>query len=236
MSWARLTSDRRLRLAIHKRREEARVGALVAKRTLFLSSQGAKDLDRTQVLVSRSEGRSVSQSEAAEHALRRFLKRADLLEGEPGQRRAGAMPPRHDGSKHPRAVPAEVRRALMAEHGDVCAIGLCENEIWLENAHHVPHALGGGNEFADQDRLCSRHHKMKDHGEITWVPAEAGGRSGHYRTREGLILGLKPIAGPGEDPPEKPPDRVQERAPTVRASRPNRSRLRPVRRPCVSGA
>ncbi len=190
IEWARVRSDRDLRRAIRKREADVRSGERTKTRTIHLTAQGADDLERTQTLVSRKLGRFATQSEAAEFAFRDFVSRHDLLEQEGRARRAGPMPARGDGSKNPRYVPAEVRRGLMARHDDACAIRGCTHRIWLENSHHTAHAAGGGNELVDQDRLCGTHHRMKDHGEIVWVPPHAGAR-GHYRTREGAILRLR---------------------------------------------
>lgn len=221
--WAKALPERRLRQIVHQRREELRIGHRPAVRTLHLSQQGATDLDRTQVLASRTADRVLSHSEAAEHAFRFYVEKKDVLERAAGKRRLRPMPPRTDGSKNPRGLPAEVTRSLMEEHGDVCAIEFCQNRIFLENSHHTPHALGGGNEVKDQKRTCSPHHKMEDRGEIRWVPNAREPGGGHYVTLEGDILRLKRV--------EKPPgasgnpsegvggDRVEERTPTLIASR-----------------
>ena len=229
LTWARVRSDRELRRVVHRRKEEVRTQRQTVARTVHLTSGGADDLDRTRVLVSRKQRRAVSASEAVEHALRYFVTRHDLAAQKGRKRRRSPMPARRDGLRHARYVPAEVRRALMREHGDTCAIEFCEHRIWLENAHHQPHALGGGNELVDQHRLCSVHHRMKDHGEIVWVPdapasregpASCEGpapregpasREGHDRTREGARLQLKarePTDGGGRmdsGPPESGP-------------------------------
>jgi hypothetical protein len=220
LAWARVRPDRDLRRYVHRRREEARVGGQTVARTLHLSSRGADDLDRTQVLVSRTERRAVSLSEAAERAFRHFVEKQDLLEKRPRRRRMAPMHARPDGSRLSRAVANEVRRALMAKHGDACAIRHCENRIWLENAHHVPHARGGGNELPDQDRLCTLHHRMKDHGEIRWVPDATWPGGGRYETAEGVALPLKPVESNGEaSKGPGPPDRVRERGPPLVPSR-----------------
>jgi len=231
LEWARLLPDFELRKTVNRRKAEVRTDAPIHTRTLHFTNRGAEDLDRTQVLLTRSKKGSVTQSEAAEKALRYFVEKHDLLEKTPGKRRLPLMPPRTDGSKNPRSVPAEVRRALMAEHGDVCAIEFCEHRIWLENAHHLAHALGGGNELADQDHICTGHHGMKDSGQIVWVPDSREPGGGYYRSREGAILHLKPPVAPRATPREPPreslggssggdpPDRVQEGSLPLIASR-----------------
>ena len=213
LAWALTRSDPQLRRTVHRRREEVRTDAPTVARTVYLSSRGVEDLERTQTLVSRKEDRLVSVTEAVEHALRSYVEQHDLLEKKARARRSAPMRLRDDGRRNSRYVPAEVRRELMARHNDVCAIEFCEHRIWLENAHHVAHAAGGGNEVADQDRLCSPHHRMKDHGEIIWIPDAGGSGRGHYRTREGDTLRLKPPAG------RDPSGEVRERAPSLRASR-----------------
>jgi hypothetical protein len=231
LSWARLLPDRELRRILERCKAKGQSGADPVQRTLQLTRQGAADLDRTQVLVSRREKRAVSASEAAARAFRFFVEKHDILEKPPRGRRLPPMPPTQDGSKNPRSVPAEVLRALMAKYDDVCAIGLCDHRIWLENAHHLSHALGGGNEIQHQDRICSGHHAMKDHGEIRWVkdPGAIGG--GYYLTREGKIRSLKPpkTGSPGVEPPSDGADRVRERGARMQASR------RPVDRGHVPG-
>ena len=215
LEWAALRPDRDLRATVRERREETRIGQKPNRRTLYLSKQGADDLDRTQVLCCRKEGRMVTGSEAAERAFREFVKNHDLMEQTPRKRRTPVTSLRTDGGKNPRYVAAEVRRALMKRYGDVCCIDKCENRIWLENAHQTPHSHGAGNECDDQDRLCVMHHRMKDSGELVWVhdPNEPAG--GYYKTPEGRVVRLKPL------PPRPPggfPDAVRERAPPLIAS------------------
>ena len=236
--WAKALPERRLRQIVHQRREELRIGSRPAVRILHLNQQGAEDLDRTQVLASRTADRNLSHSEAAEHAFRFYVEKKDVLEKAAGKRRLPGMPPRTDGSRNPRGLAAEVTRTLMEKHGDVCAIEFCQNRIFLENSHHTPHALGGGNEVEDQERICSPHHGMEDNGRIRWVADKSEPGGGHYVTREGKILRLKPVVKPIAKPPgpdapseapndvprEDPPDQVrddqvQERAPALIASR-----------------
>jgi hypothetical protein len=218
LTWARERPDREIRREVHRCREEARVGQQTVPRTLHFSSQGSSDLDRAQTLLARRKRRTVSQSEAVQDTLREFVSRHDPLEQKAGTRRAPPMPARDDGGRHPRSVPAEVRRALMAKHGDRCAIALCDHRVWLENSHHHPHALGGGNEIADQDRLCARHHAMKDHGEITWVPDASYPGGGYYRTREGKILRIAVPSRAGDKPRVARPARAEGEGPTQTAS------------------
>ena len=211
LAWGRTRPEREIRSEVHRRREEVRVGAQTVARTVHLSSHGVADLERTQALLARSKNRVVTQSEAVEHTLRDFVARTDPLETKPGTRRAPAMPARQDGTRHPRYVPAEVRRALMQAHGDTCAIEGCDHRIWLQNAHKHPHALGGGNERPDQVRICDGHHAMWDHGEMNWVADEADPNGGYFRTQGGRILRLRrPVQEPD------PPDRVEEGGPCLR--------------------
>ncbi|MDA1193633.1 MAG: hypothetical protein O2894_00450, partial [Planctomycetota bacterium] len=219
LAWAAVRPEREIRDAVMRRKEEVRAQAVIVSRTLHLTRQGARDLERTRVLVSRSERRPLSMSEAAACAFREFVARHDSLERSAGSRRLPAMPRRADGQRHPRAIPAEVKRQLMRTYGDVCAIEGCDHDIWLENAHHVPHALGGGNELEDQQRICAVHHRMKDHGELRWVPLGGPDTSqGHYLTPEGRIVRLRPADG------------VRERAPPLAVSRARRRRPKPRQR------
>ena len=217
LAWARLRTDNELRRYVLRRREEARVGSATMPRTIHFSSRGAADLERTQTLLSRKARRVVGASEAVQKTVRSWLERHDPLEAKPGTRRLPPMPPRDDGGRHPRSIPAEVRHALMAKYGDSCAIEHCEHKIWLENAHHLAHALGGGNEIADQDRICTGHHAMKDHGEILWIVDASYPGGGYYRTLEGAILRLK--APRAYAPGTGPPSVVGEHTPPLVASR-----------------
>ncbi len=222
LKWALLRSDVDLRRYMRRHRREVEAGQRTTRETVHLTPQGAHDLDRTQVLESRKQRRAVSRSEAVEVALRAFVVQNDLLEKAPGTRRLPAMPERADGTRNSRTIPAEVARALMQRHGDVCAIDCCDNRIWLDNSHHTAHAAGGGNELEDQHRLCKRHHRMKDHREIRWVPDDRCTSGGHYETQDGIVLPLKAVdLAPGADPPGAssiPPDMLRERAPPYNAT------------------
>lgn len=192
LRWASLNPDATLRRTVLKRRREVEADEPVAPRLLHLTAQGALDLDRARTLETRRQGRVVSHSAAAEVALREYVLAHDDLEKKTAARRLPPMPQRHDGGRHPRSVPAAVRRELAKRHDDVCAIAYCENKIWLENSHHVPLSEGGGNEIDDQDRICRRHHRLKDHGEIRFVRDDGEPGGGHYVARDGQILPLKP--------------------------------------------
>jgi hypothetical protein len=237
LAWAAVRTDRELRRAVHRRREEARTGEQTVARTFHFTSQGVDDLDRAQELTARKKHRAVSQSEAVQTALREYVEKHDDLERKPGTRRMPHMPPRDDGGRHPRGIPAEVKRELMRRYGDQCAIEGCPHRLFLENSHHLAHALGGGNELADQDRICSVHHKMKDHGQITWVPDAAYPGGGYYRGSDGRIIPLRvprenpresgpprsgsPRSGPRAAPPDPsaPSDQVRESLSRLRPSR-----------------
>jgi hypothetical protein len=189
--WARVETDREIFRTVRRLREEVRVGGGATSRTLYLSAQGVEDLERARTLLARRMSRAVSDSEATEHTLRDWVSRNDDLETRGRERRTAAMPERGDGTRNTRYVPAEVRRALMGLHGDRCAIQGCPHQIWLQNAHKTPHALGGGNELRDQIRLCIVHHTMWDHGELRWIEDAAWPCGGYFETPEGRILRLK---------------------------------------------
>lgn len=245
LEWAMLRTDKELRGAIHRKREEVRTGEQTVSRTFHFTSQGVSDLDRAQELATRTARRPVSQSETVETALREYVEEHDDLEKKPGTRRMPHMPARDDGGRHPRTIPAEVRRELMRRYGDQCAIEYCPHHLFLENSHHLAHALGGGNELSDQDRICTVHHKMKDHGQITWVADAAYPGGGYYRAPDGYILRLReprtnpnetgppPGRSAGSDPPGHPPGHPPEHPPKPPGPadqvRESHSRLRPSR-------
>jgi len=59
-----------------------------------------------------------------------------------------------------------MRRALMRRHDDRCPIPGCANQIFLEDAHVIPHRDTACREAFNFHRLCSRHHRMFDQGLI----------------------------------------------------------------------
>jgi hypothetical protein len=226
LNWLKDRTEREVRSTLHKLREELRVGAQTEARTIYLSSGGVGDLERTQTLLGRRKERVVSQSEAVQHTLRDWLSRNDPLETKPGTRRTPPMHARSDGTRNPRGLPAEVERALMSMHGDRCAIEGCDHHIWLQNAHKTPHALGGGNEREDLIRLCVIHHAMWDHGEMRWVADDSYPCGGYFETLGGRILRLRQPLLPDadarpvtDDAPPEAGDRVKESTPRLVPSR-----------------
>ncbi len=161
-------------------REEARTHERPATVTLHLTRQGLRDLDRARDLVSgRSGGVRASPSEAAEVALAEFVKRrcpegrarrAETRVAAPATPPASSETGSSSGSeasrRRGRRIPARERHAVVARHGDVCAVDGCEQRTALQFAHRTPFCDGGANVASNLLLLCRHHHRTIDSGRV----------------------------------------------------------------------
>jgi hypothetical protein len=198
--------------AVSARKEEERIQDKPVQRTLFLSRKGAADLDRTSQLVSRRNGRFVSNSAAAEVALDEFVERHDperkadrrRKRRRPKQRREQAgesaqvesapapessqasAPTPGTATTRSRHLPASERHAIIERRGDRCWVDGCGERSFLDFAHHEPFRLGGPNTRRNCARYCKRHHRQLDSG--AWKVRQ-GARGPILVDRAGIRVG-----------------------------------------------
>jgi hypothetical protein len=152
-------STRQLHRDYVQRRDEKTAGEAVYTVIAHLTPAAVDDLARCRVLVSRSLKRAASNGQTIAVIAQEYRRRHDVLLASPGKRR---VPPTSGVAG--RYVPAEVDREVRARSGDGCGFPLCDNEIWVDRAHHAPHRKGGDREAANLVLLCKRHHKLFDFG------------------------------------------------------------------------
>ena len=97
-----------------------------------------------------------------------------------------------DPANRGRAVPAEVKRAVLARNGDRCAVPGCPNEIFLDYAHLRPHAAGGDREAGNLLLACRMHHVQLDRG-ILKVRGTA--EAPVFVNLKGAVIGSGPVVG-----------------------------------------
>jgi hypothetical protein len=191
--WAETEDARTLRRRIDRRREEVRLGEVPAVAlTVFVSPRGRDDFARARTLASRKARRRLTEGETLEAVADHYLASFD-----PSRRRPGTRRSPHTSMVPGRYVPASVRRTLGERNGDRCAIPLCGHEVFLENAHVVPHAHGGDREAENLVRLCRRHHRMFDEGSLRMLGPPDRPR---FVACDGRDLGVRQGAGPPEAP------------------------------------
>jgi hypothetical protein len=74
-----------------------------------------------------------------------------------------------------RAIPADVRREVLSRSADRCEVPGCPHDTFLEYAHILAHASGGGRDAPNLLRLCHAHHVQFDAGYLVfcgWRPDE----------------------------------------------------------------
>jgi hypothetical protein len=162
VGWAETESERTFRRRVNRRVEEVRLGEQAAVAlTFFVSKKGRDDFARARAIASRKADRLLTDGETLERVVDHFLATFD-----PRRRREASRRLPHTAGVRGRYVPAQVQREVAARDDDRCAVPFCDHDIFLQNAHVVPHAEGGDREARNLLRLCSRHHRMFDLGQL----------------------------------------------------------------------
>ena len=178
--WARLARELtapELKFRVNKRLAERATGGPVLPLKAWLSPTGAELFVRCRELTVRQERRPLTEGETIEIVCRDFVVRHDPVEAAKRALAAGrvadAEKPAVRGrpGQPRRAMPAAERHALVLRDGDRCAIEGCDERVFLENAHRVPHRAGGPAVAANEDRICYGHHRAKDAGKLKAVGA-----------------------------------------------------------------
>ena len=176
--WARLARELtfpELKSQVNKRLAERATGGPVLPLKAWLSPTGAELFVRCRELTVRQERRALTEGETIEIVCRDYVLRHDPVEAAKRALAAGRVA---DASKPAvrgrpgqprRAMPAAERHALVLRDGDRCAIEKCDEKAFVENAHRVPHRSGGPAVAANEDRVCRRHHKAMDAGDLKAV-------------------------------------------------------------------
>lgn len=209
-------TTKQLRKIVQRRKEEARVGPEpVVSVTVHVRESARCEFKRAQEIASGKASRKLSEGETFEVVVDHYLDTFDVDRVKPGKRRTPdtAMV---DG----RYVPMDIRRALLERQGRKCAIPFCDNSIFLDKAHIVPHAAGGSREIDNLVLLCSRHHFEFDIGAIQFAGTAAApvfldmyGRDLAKRFAPGFYMGYSipkadaPQVGPREALPPQTVDR-----------------------------
>ena len=172
--WSRLARELtapELKLRVNKRLAERATGGPVLPLKAWLSPQGAELFVRCRELTVRQERRALTEGETIEIVCRDYVVRHDPVEAAKRALAAGrvadASKPATTGrpGQPRRAMPAAERHALVLRDGDRCGIEGCDERVWIDNAHRVPHRSGGAAVAANSDRICKGHHRLVDAGE-----------------------------------------------------------------------
>ena len=181
--WSRLARELTapdLKFRVNRRLAERATGGPVLPLRAWLSPRGAEAFVRCRELTVRQERRPLTEGETIEIVCRDFVLRHDPVEAAKRALAAGRVadatrPVERGRPGQPRgATPAAERHALVLRDGDRCAIEGCDERTFLENAHRVPHRSGGPAVAANEDRLCRRHHRAVDAGDLK--PVGTNGR------------------------------------------------------------
>ncbi|MDJ0973009.1 MAG: hypothetical protein QNJ98_00940 [Planctomycetota bacterium] len=154
-----------------KRRVKARIDEFAQQATgvvelsLHVREETKKDFLRARDLASRKEKQALTHGQAFHRIVHFYLDKNDPLRAKPRKRRVPDTATRPDS----RYVPAEVVRAVLERSGGQCEFPGCENRIFTELGHIVPHACGSGREADDFFHFCSIHHKLYDARLIRFV-------------------------------------------------------------------
>jgi hypothetical protein len=159
IEWARVRSARQLYRLYVMRRDEQLAGDAVRVVTTHLTAEAVADLARCRVLVSRTLKKPTTTGMTIAVLAKDYRRRHDPLWRKPGTRR---VPDTH--GVRGRYVPAEVDREVRGRTGDGCRFPACDNEIWLDRAHHIPHRELGCREGSNLHLLCGQHHRLFDNG------------------------------------------------------------------------
>ena len=172
--WSRLARELtapELKMRVNRRLAERASGGPVLPLKAWLSPKGAELFVRCRELTVRQERRALTEGETIEIVCRDFVVRHDPVEAAKRALAAGrvadASKPATTGrpGQPRRAMPAAERHALVLRDGDRCGIEGCDERLWLQNAHRVPHRSGGPAVAANEDRICRGHHRLVDAGE-----------------------------------------------------------------------
>jgi hypothetical protein len=184
---------------VRRRREEARIAEPPVTRTFHFSAGESREVDRTQELVSRLQGRIVSDSEAVAKACgafndvhdpeRKALRLKERDEKERGSTAgagvgacvgAGEARPLLDldldAPGRSRHVSGRTAREMTRVAGDRCWVDGCTFRVFLERAHRRPFRANGSNGPGNLLQLCHDHHGGYDRGEWRLVRRSDGGR------------------------------------------------------------
>jgi hypothetical protein len=156
--WAESMSAKRLRELVDQRIEEVRQGEVV-ERPFHVLKRVSHDFDRARDLASRKAGEVLTDGTAFAVVVDHYLDDFDPLRKEAGPRRM----PDTSGSPN-RRVPARVALEVARRNRDRCPFLLCDNRIFLQNAHVRAFASGGNQEAANLFRPCDGHHALFDQG------------------------------------------------------------------------
>jgi hypothetical protein len=163
-SLAREKTPPALHRAIQQAIAEADAAQAVETVTLLLRPEVRDKVGRAREIISNMQGVSgpVTNEVVVEFTIDYFLNREDPDLVDPGTRRKGSTV--NDPS---RAIPAEVKRAIIKKRGRKCQVHGCQNHLYLYFCHRKAHALGGSREEDNLFVACWLHHWLYDHGRIT---------------------------------------------------------------------
>lgn len=162
VGWAQTESTKAMRRRVQRRKEEARLaGEEALPLTVFVPQSVRDQFSQARVIASRKASGALTAGETFAVVVDHYLDTFDPDRVQPGDRKAA-----HTSMVAGRYVPAAVRREVYERQRGGCAVPFCDNLIFLEMAHLVPHACGGHREADNLVLMCSTHHAFFDLGLI----------------------------------------------------------------------
>jgi hypothetical protein len=193
IGWAQSETTKSIRRRVQRRREDVRAGDTpTVPIFVYVKPTARDDFERARVVASRKAERALSPGETFETIVDHYLDCFDEDRIGPGKRRVP-----HTSLVEGRYVPMATKREVFERQKGQCAVPLCDNTIFLQLAHLVPHASGGHREADNLLLLCTMHHFLFDHGDIR---LEGTASSPRFFDKEGRGLTRR-----FDPPPRAPP-------------------------------
>jgi hypothetical protein len=115
--------------------------------------------------------------------------------------RRGLPGPTNRAALRSRRVPDDVKREIAIRDQDLCQVGICPDDVFLDDGHvHVPFSEGGSQTAGNLGRQCHRHNDLQFRGDIRVV---RHGTRPIYVDRQGYVLER-------ERRPDEPRRRLEE--------------------------
>lgn len=199
---ARQHDKRRLKRLVNEQIESVEQQApVLTEVSVHVTADSLDDFRRCRAIASDKAGHALSESATFRVVTKFYLAKNDPLRRKGAKRRMPDTAELAKAGQRGRAIPAEVRRAVLLRSEGKCEVRLCPHDKFLKLAHVSPHAEGGAREEFDLLNLCGRHHTMFDADKLVlvgWVDGKP------------VFVFIDDEEPAGDARQRDPPDRVSE--------------------------